>query len=264
MSQLVSEFAVDDHVPFIATKARAAVPSSPSANTAMRLLLTGFKTSDGTMTADTVVGPVTSEEQAAELAGTASELARAYRAGRAQSKDLEMWFGCVSEPSGTEAFARFTIGGSWSTAGEIVIYVDGDPLFVTVGASDATTAVATAVETRAALYPNLSYTANADSSSVDLTKANKGTRGNSSILYVDTTNAPSGLTVTLEPPLGALILDAPEQSHRRNQQASDQPQKGPCRVGYAECADHAHDNAMRGPSGMYSTATPPMPLDSTW
>lgn len=205
MSQLVSEFAVDDHVPFIATKARAAVPSSPSANTAMRLLLTGFKTSDGTMTAGTVVGPVTSEEQAAELAGTASELARAYRAGRAQSKDLEMWLGCVAEPSGTEAFARFTIGGSWSTAGEIVIYVDGDPLFVTVGASDATTDVATAVETRAALYPSLSYTASADSSSVDLTKANKGTRGNSSILYVDTTNAPSGLTVTLEPPLGALL-----------------------------------------------------------
>ena len=204
-SQLVSEFAADDFVPGIATRARAAIPSSPSANTEMRLMLSGFKRSTGTMTADTVSDVITSEDQADELAGVGSELARAYRAGRARSKDVEMYFGCVAEPSGVQAFARLTIGGSWSTAGTIVIWVDGDPLTVEVGASDATTAVATTIATQAALYPSLSYSAAADSSSADLTKHQKGTRGNSSILYVDTSAAPSGLTVTLEPPLGELL-----------------------------------------------------------
>ena len=204
-TQLVSEFAADDFVPFIATRARAAIASSPSANTAMRLLLTGFKTSAGNMTAGTVSDVVTSESQCDALAGVGSELSRMYRAARARTKDVECWLGCVAEPSGVQAFARLTISGTWSEAGSIILYVDGDPLIVEVGASDATTAVATAIDTANALYPSLSYSTAVDGSSVDLTKNNKGTRGNSSILYVDTTSAPSGLVVTLEPPLGELL-----------------------------------------------------------
>ena len=205
MSQLVSEFAADDFVPGIATKARAAVPSSPSANTVMRLLLTGFVASDGTMEAGTISGPVTSEAQASELAGPAGELAQAFRAGRAQSKDLEMWFGAVAEPSGTKAFATLTISGTWSTAGEIILYVDGKPLIVSIGASEGASDVATTIDTRAAVYPELPYTVAVSGAECTLTKIHPTTRGNSSILYVDTTNAPSGLVVSLEPPLGALL-----------------------------------------------------------
>jgi len=205
VSQLVSEFAADDFVPGIATKARAAVPSSPSANTAMRLLLTGFIASDGTMEAGTISGPVTSEAQASELAGPAGELAQAFRAGRAQSKDLEMWFGAVAEPSGTKAFATLTISGTWSTAGEIILYVDGKPLIVSIGASESASDVATTIDTRAAVYPELPYTVAVSGAECTLTKIHPTTRGNSSILYVDTTNAPSGLVVSLEPPLGALL-----------------------------------------------------------
>ena len=205
MSQLVSEFAVDDFVPGIATRARAAIPSAPSANTAMRLLVTGFGLAAGTMADDTVSGPITSEEQADELAVAGSELSRGYRAARARSKDVEVWFGKVAEPAGVAATARLTIGGTWSVAGSFIVYVDGDPLIVEVGASDATTDVATTIDATAALYPSLSYTATASSSSVDLAKNHATTRGNSSILYVDTALAPSGLTVTLEPPLGELL-----------------------------------------------------------
>jgi len=205
VSQLVSEFAADDFVPGIATKARAAVPSSPSANTVMRLLLTGFVASDGTMEAGTISGPVTSEAQASELAGPAGELAQAFRAGRAQSKDLEMWFGAVAEPSGTKAFATLTISGTWSTAGEIILYVDGKPLIVSIGASEGASDVATTIDTRAAVYPELPYTVTVSGAECTLTKIHPTTRGNSSILYVDTTNAPSGLVVSLEPPLGALL-----------------------------------------------------------
>ena len=205
MSQLISAFAADNFVPGIATQARAAVASSPSANTAMRLLLTGFKLAGGSMATGTISGPVTSEAQCDEIVAVGSELSRMFRAARARTKDVEVWLGCVAEPSGAQAFARLTISGTWSTAGSFTIYVDGDPLIVEIGASDATTAVATAIDAANALYPSLSYTTAVDGSSVDLTKNNKGTRGNSSILYVDTTNAPSGLVVTLEPPLGELV-----------------------------------------------------------
>ena len=81
-TQLVSEFAADDFVPFIATRARAAIASSPSANTAMRLLLTDFGTSAGTMTAGTIVGPVTSQADADAYAGVGSNLARDFAAAR--------------------------------------------------------------------------------------------------------------------------------------------------------------------------------------
>lgn len=205
MSQLISEFAVNDHVPFIATKARAAVAASPAANTAMRMLLIGFKTSAGTMSANTVSDVVTSQAQADELAGVGSELARAFRAARARSSDVEMWLGCVEEPSGVEAFARLTIGGTWSVAGSFILWVDGDPTVIEVGASDSTTDVTATIDATIATYPSLSYTTAADGASADFTKNQKGTRGNRSILYVDTRLAPSGLTVTLEPPLGELL-----------------------------------------------------------
>ena len=204
-TQLVSEFAADDFVPGIAVRARAAVPSSPSANTAMRLLLCAYKTSAGSMAANTVVGPVTSEAQAAELVGVGSEPARGFRAGRRRSKDVEMWFGCIEEPAGVAAYATITISGSWSVAGEVVIWVDGDPLYVVAGASDSASDFAAAVEAKSALYPAYSYAAVAAGAVVTLTKNNVGPRGNSSILYVDTTNAPSGMVITLEPPLAALL-----------------------------------------------------------
>jgi len=206
VTQLISEYTEDDFVPGIATKARAAVPSSPSANTAMRLLLTGFITSDGSMTPGTISGPVTSEEQAAALAGVSSELARGFRAARLVSQDVEMWFGAVEEDAGgTQAIATATIGGSWTTGGEVVFYVDGDPLIVTVGASDSTSDVADTAVAEIDEHPGYSYTLANDAEVLTFTKVHKTTRGNSSILYVDLTGAPSGLTVTLEPPLAALL-----------------------------------------------------------
>ena len=171
----------------------------------MRLLRTGFKPAAGSMATGTISGPVTSEAQCDELVAVGSELSRMFRAARARTKDVEMWLGCVAEPSGVQAFARLTISGTWSTAGSFIVFVDGEPLIVEVGASDATTDVATAIDAANALYPNLSYTTAADGSSSDLTKNQRGTRGNSSIVYVDTTSAPSGLVVTLEPPLGELL-----------------------------------------------------------
>lgn len=204
-TQLVSEFASNDFVPGYAAKAEIAVQSRPSENTPIRLLLTGFATSAGSMSDDTIVGPILSEEQAASVAGAPSELARAFRASRAMSKDIEVWFGSVAEPSGTAATAVFTIGGSWSVAGEIGVIVDGDRMNVLVGASDSAADVADAIEAKLATLPGYSYTLTIDSATGTAEKVHAGTRGNSSILYFDLTLAPSGLTVELKPPLGALL-----------------------------------------------------------
>lgn len=209
MSQIVTEFAADDFVPGIASKARAAVQSSPSANAPMRLLLTGFKTSDGSMDVNTVVGPITTEEDAAAYAGVSSELARAFRAGRNRSKDLEIWLGCVEEPSGEKATAKATIGGTWSEGGSLIFWVDGDPLIVTVGSEDSTTDVAQAVSDELDKHPGYSYTVSLDGAEITFEKVQNGTRGNNSILYCDRTAAPSGLTVTLGGDEGGTVVSDP-------------------------------------------------------
>ena len=206
MTQLVTEFAANDFVPGYAAKAEVAVQSRPSENTPIRLLITGFKTSAGSMTADTITGPVLSASEAATLAGPRSELARAYRAGARRSTDVEVWFGCVEEPSGgAAASARATIGGTWSEPGTIRLYVDGDVLTVEVGASDSTSDVADAIDAKVDAVTTFPCTATVSTATVAFVKAQKGTRGNSSILYVDLTDAPSGLTVTLEPPEADLV-----------------------------------------------------------
>lgn len=197
MTQLITEFETTNFVPGQANKAEVGVQSRPSENTPVRLLLVGFGTSDGSMADNTIAGPVTSIADAGTLGGVAGELARAYRKLALRSTDLEVWFARVAEPTGNKATATATIGGTWTTAGELRFIVDGEEFYVTVGASDATTDVATNTDGKVDTLPRLSVTTSVSSSTVTFTKTNKGTRGNSSVLYVDTRKAPSGLTVTL-------------------------------------------------------------------
>lgn len=204
-TQLVSEFTADDFVPGIAIKAEIAVQQRPSENTPLKLLLVGFQKS-GTMTDNTeIIGPVLSEADCNTAAGAPSELARAFRASRAIDKEVETYLLAVPPGSGVAATASMTIGGTWSTAGWLTVWVDGEPVRVEVGAADATTAVATAVEDAWDLETESAVTVSTDSSTNTFECRDVTTRGNSKILYVDTANAPAGLTVSLLPPLGALL-----------------------------------------------------------
>ena len=205
MTQLISEFESTDFVPGNATKAEVGVQSRPSENTPVRLLITGLKTADGSMAVNTVAGPIKSATEAAEKAGASSRLARAYRLGAKTSTDLDVYFGCIEEPSGTAASCRITIGGTWSEPGSLRLLCDGDEFTVSVGASESPDDVAQAIDDKVATLPGLSFGVTVSSATALLAQANVGTHGNSSILYVDTRDAPSGLTVTFEPPEGVLV-----------------------------------------------------------
>mgnify|MGYP006921306554 CR=1 FL=1 len=205
-TQLVSAFTTDDFVPCIAIGAEIAVQSRPSENTPIRLLLVALKGSAGTMTENVdIIGPVLSEAACNVAAGAPSELARGFRASRAMSKDVETYLLAVPAGSGTAATASILIGGTWSTPGTLVIWIDGEPVRVEVGAADATTDVATAIVDAWDLEAESAVTVAADSSTNTFTCRDVTTRGNSKILYVDRSAAPSGLTVSLLPPLGELL-----------------------------------------------------------
>ena len=205
-TQLVSAFTTDDFVPGIAIGAEIAVQSRPSENTPIRLLVVAFKGSAGTMVENVdIIGPVLSEAECNTAAASYSELARGFRAGRAMSKDVEVYLLAVPAPSGAQASAAITIGGTWSTAGSLVIWVDGEPVRVEVGAADATTDVATAVVDAWTIETESAVTVTAASSTNTFLCRDNGTRGNSKVLYVDRSSAPTGLTVTVEPPLGELL-----------------------------------------------------------
>ena len=209
-TQIISDYEATDFVPGNATKAEVGVQSRPSENTPVRLLITDFKTSDGSMAVNSVVGPIQSAADAAAKAGPSSRLARAYRTLALTSTDLDVFFGCVEEPSGNKAYADVTIGGSWVTSGWLRVLCDGDEFIVTVGASDSTDDVAAAIQAKAEANTGLSFTATASSSTTRFEQVHAGTLGNNSILYIDVRNAPAGLTVTLEPPEGALVARVAE------------------------------------------------------
>lgn len=204
MTQLISD---TDFVPGDYTKAEAAVASAPSANAPLRLLITGYKMAGGSMAVNTISGPVLSDDQAADLADTGSELARAFRSGRRAGKDLDqIYFGCIEEPSGVPAYAKATISGTWTKGGELRFWVDGDLLRVTVGSTDSAANVATTADEQADRYPGLSYTIGVSSAEITFTLNQSGLRGNKSILYCDRTDAPAGLVVALGGDVGGTVV----------------------------------------------------------
>lgn len=211
-TQLIAEFSADDFVPGIATKAEYGVQDRPSENTPIRLLLVGYATDDGSITPDVdIVGPILSESEGRSVAGAGGELCRGYFATRNMTKDIEVYLAAVAPPGGAvQATATLTIGGSWSTAGEIGVIVGGDRFFVTVGATNTPTQVATALAARVGLLPDLCVTATSDGAAATLEHKTPGPRGNDTILYVDLSDAPSGLTIELEPPEAELVALAVE------------------------------------------------------
>lgn len=160
------------------------------------LLLLGNKTSAGTATADTVVYDVLSEDDADTLFGAGSELAR--MCGAALLVDgVNLKAIAVTEASGTAASATIAVGGTWSTGGQVTIYLDNEPHVASVLSGDSTSDVATSIANAFKARPRASSTASASSAVVTTTCKNKGPRGNARLLRADLSRAPAGLTIAL-------------------------------------------------------------------
>lgn len=160
-------------------------------------LLVGMKTSAGSMTVDSDVLRVTSEDEVNAYAGIGSQLARmAYKALTIPT--LELWIAAVTEPgAGTAGTVTCVLAGTVSS-GTIRLRMAGTSIIVNVASTmaldDVGAAVVTAFNAKSKLPATAAY--DAPSGTLTFTLRNKGASGRFWLLYHDPTDKPSALTLT--------------------------------------------------------------------
>lgn len=162
----------------------------------VKVLITGTKTSTGSMTADQDIEPIISLDDAVSKLGAHSMATQQARAALA-IEGVNLWAAPPAEASGTSATAIIAIGGSWSSAGTIKFYLDGNLVSVDVAASGES---ATDVEEniRDAFNGWADGPATATTATdCTLTIASVGTQGAKHILRYELDEAPAGLTVSV-------------------------------------------------------------------
>ena len=180
---------------------------STAASLPVTVLLVGNKltsgASSGTMSNDTVVGPITSADDVDSYAGPGSELAEmAYGADRKSGAlaiaNVPVYLGCVSESTGTVSSASITFSGTWSTPGAYNYRLDGYGLSLSVGATDTLGTVASGAASLINSRAWLPFSATATSAGVcTVLSLNKGVRQNYHVLVQDKTQLPSGAAAAL-------------------------------------------------------------------
>ena len=164
------------------------------------VLLCGPKIAAGAMALDATPVQVTSIDEVDAQAGAGSLLAcMGYAAFRIASlAGIPVYLQAVTE-TGTAATATITIGGAWSTAGELRFRIGGEVVSVQVGAADSTTVVATAVAAAFNKKTRAPVTAGSAVAVATLTSKNTGAVVKDWIVYYDpsTSTVPAGLTVAL-------------------------------------------------------------------
>ena len=165
----------------------------------LKLCVVGLKdtAATGTATLDTEIFACPDAATADTKAAAGSELNRMLVAAlRIPGVDL---YGLAVTPNGSAVAGTFTatVGGTWSTAGIIVLWIGGDRIEVGVGAADTTTNVATSIKN--AVNSATRCVCSGDSSVAVFTGTHRsaGVRALNTIVFRDLTGAPSGLTLAL-------------------------------------------------------------------
>lgn len=197
----VPELAPDDKVPGVYLKNKVEVGASAGTK---YLLVVGAKSVSGAnITDDTQVVDILSDTDALYYAGANSEGYRMLL--RVLSvPGVRVKYGAVAHSgSPAAATATITLDGTWTTTGSIYYRLGGHPIGpISISASDTPTTVADAIAAFVNARPYLVATAAVTSGAgttkiVTFTNGSYGVRGNSHILWQDTTNKPSGLTSVL-------------------------------------------------------------------
>jgi len=191
----------DDKVPgaYAETKfgqGRVSIGSFP-----VKCLMIGYKLAGGTATVDQDVDMVPGQAEADGLYGARSQLAAMFSAafGAVGEGGAEFWGAPTAEAGGgVVGDLDVTIGGAWSTSGYFTLYVGGRPYLIVVGATDNIAAVVARIETVVEADANAPWAVTDASPVATLVIQNKGEHGVQYYVGVDTSHAPSGLTVTLE------------------------------------------------------------------
>lgn len=143
-----------------------------------------------------------SAEQAAELYGAGSALARMVAAYRTQDSTGTLYVVPMSDPSaGVAATKTITVAGTATAAGTLFLYVNSDLVQVGVAAEDDATKIATAIAAAINATADLPCTASSSEEVVTVTAKHKGEIGNDIIIqtnllgYINGQVMPSGISV---------------------------------------------------------------------
>lgn len=178
-----------------ASRASSGLPLKPAT-----ILVIGQKLAAGTAAANAPVR-VASYDQAVQLFGRASQLARMFKALKAVNDTTETWASPLADDAaGVMATKTLTFAGTATAAGSINLYIGGSRLLVAVADGDTAAEVATAVEAAADADLDLAMTAGVVGAVVTLTARHKGEDGNSldvrANFYTGET-LPAGITLAI-------------------------------------------------------------------
>lgn len=199
MSNLIPTVAANFKVPMYIGQTTFGGGAASAGDQRLKLICVGLKDTAavGTATLDTEIFACPDADTADTKAGAGSELNRMLVAAlRIPGVDL---YGLAVTPNGGAVAGTFTatVGGSWSTAGIIKLWIGGDLIEVGVGAADSTTNVASSI--KAAVNAATRCVCSGDSLAAVFTGTHRsaGVRALNTIVFRDLTGAPSGLTLTL-------------------------------------------------------------------
>lgn len=165
-----------------------------------KLLLIGQKTAAGTATAEEPV-LLTHPDQAVELFGAGSVLARMYAKAHANNSYTETWaLPLDDDDAAVAASGTLAFGGAVTAAGTLALYIGGARARLAVAAGDTPAEVAAAVAAVVNADASLPVTAAVADATVTVTAKNKGLLGNGITLshsYYVQEKLPTGLTLTI-------------------------------------------------------------------
>lgn len=198
---VVEGLTADDKVPgaYAETKygqGRVSVGSFP-----VKCLLIGYMLAAGSATVDQDIDQIVGQAEADTLYGARSQLASMASAAFAAVGEggVELWGAPTAEAgAGVVADLDVTVGGAWSTSGHFYLYVGGRRHLIVVASTDNIAAVVARIEDVLEADANAPWAVTDASPVATIVVQNKGEHGLQYYAAVDTTSAPSGLTVTLE------------------------------------------------------------------
>lgn len=169
----------------------------------VKVLITGTKLSTGSAVVDQDIVPIYSSDDADAKLGAGSTAKRqALAALNIPGVNL---YAAPPLAAGTAATMTLTIGGTWTTSGEIKAWIGGDYVSVAVGSTQVAADVGTSTIAQVNSLADGLVVAAGTSPAVTLTAKNLGTQGNSVFVYWDLSAAPTGLTITAS--VGTMVHD---------------------------------------------------------
>jgi phage tail sheath gpL-like len=198
MPIVITGFTSDDKVPGAVSEVKYGQSASRVSDIPRLCVITGMQLAAGSVAVG-VAKQVFSLDDAMDFWGEGSEAAFMAEAAL-EVPGVNLWGIGTEEPAGgTVATAHYVLGGTWSTAGVLVLHVGGVIKEVAIASDDDLESAGDKVVAAIAEIPNLFCvpTHPGDDGDVILTTRNKGARSNLHIIHVDLTRAPAGLTCSI-------------------------------------------------------------------